>query len=174
MDKYVILEAFGLDRVGIIARLSEVLSSSNCNIEDSNISRLGQALTMMLLLRLPGGMNADELLARLEPVTKELDLRINIAELRPEAVVSEPPIKPHCRLTCHGADKIGIVHKVTKLLADQSINIIDMQTTVLRRANPEYIMELTLELPSYVDINELRGQLESLGKELGINIILRR
>jgi len=174
MDKYVILEAFGLDRVGIIAKLSEILATSNCNIEDSNISRLGQALTMMLLLRLPGGMAPNELLTRLEPVKKELNLQIEIAELNPEAVVSEPPLKPHCRLTCHGADKIGIVHKVTKFLADQSINIIDMHTTVLRRAKPEYIMELTLELPGYIDIDKLRQELGELGKELGIDIILRQ
>ncbi len=174
MDKYVILEAFGLDRIGIIAKLSEVLASSNCNIEDSNISRLGQALTMMLLLKLPGGMNPNELLTRLKPIKDELNLQINIAELQPEAVVAEPPIKPHCRLTCHGADKIGIVHKVAKFLAEQSINIIDMHTTVLRRAKPEYIMELTLELPGYIDIDSLREQLERLGQELGINIILRQ
>ncbi len=174
MDKYVILEAFGLDRIGIIAKLSEVLASSNCNIEDSNISRLGQALTMMLLLKLPSGLDPDELLARLKPLTKELDLQINLAELQPEAVVAEPLIKPHCRLTCHGADKIGIVHKVTKFLANQSINIIDMHTTVLRRAKPEYIMELTLELPSYIDISKLREQLDRLSEELGINIILRQ
>ncbi len=174
MDKYVILEAFGLDKVGIIAKLSEILATSNCNIEDSNISRLGQALTMMLLLRLPGGMNPSELLARLEPVKKELNLQIDIAELQPEAVVADLPRKPHCRLTCHGADKIGIVHKITKFLADNSINIIDMHTTVLRRAKPEYIMELTLELPGYIDIDKLRQQLDELGEELGIDIILRQ
>lgn len=174
MDRYVILESFGLDKVGIIARLSEVLATGNCNIEDSRVSRLGQALTMMLLLKLPAGMDPNELLKRLEPVQNDLDLKISITELQPETVISELPPMPHARLTCHGADKIGIVHKITKFLSEKSINIIDMHTSVLRRVNPEYIMELTLEMPGYTDFDKLGEQVSELGKELGIDIILRQ
>ncbi len=172
-DRFAILEAFGLDKVGIIAKVSGVLAQSNCNIEDSNISRLGQALTMMLLIKLPPGLTPAELLQRLDPVKEELGLNINIAELQPEAVISDLPPKPHARLTCHGADKIGIVHKITQFLADNSINIIDMHTTVLRRAKPEYVMELTLELPSFIDLKKLEEQLANLGTELNVDIILR-
>jgi len=174
MDRYVILSAFGLDQVGIISRLSEVLASSNCSIEDSRITRMGQALTMMLLLRLPQGLNDAELINRLGPVKKDLDLTMSVAELQPQTVVSEPPQKPLAYLTCHGADKIGIVYKITKFLSQKSINIIDMQTTVLRRAEPEYVMELTLELPSYTDVERLGPELRKLGKELGVDVILRQ
>jgi glycine cleavage system regulatory protein len=118
-------------------------------------------------------MDPNELLKRLEPVKDDLGLQIHVAELQPEAVVSEPPPKPHARLTCHGADKIGIVHKITQFLADQSINIIDLHTTVLRRAKPEYIMELTLEMPSYTNIDQLGRDLTDLGKQLKIDIVLR-
>jgi predicted amino acid-binding ACT domain protein len=174
MNRYVILAAFGLDQVGIIARLSEVLAASNCNIEDSRITRMGQALTMMLLLKLPQGLDETELDKRLQPLKKELDLKMSVAELQPQTVVTEPPQKPLAYLTCHGADKIGIVHKITQYLSQQSINIIDMQTTVLRRAQPEYVMELTLELPSYTDLEKLGPELRNLGQELGVDVFLRR
>jgi len=174
MDRYVILAAFGLDQVGIIARLSEVLAASNCNIEDSRITRMGQALTMMLLLRLPQGLDENELMNRLQPLKKDLDLKITVAELQPNTVITEPPQKPLAYLTCHGADRIGIVHKITKYLSGQSINIIDMQTTVLRRAEPEYVMELTLELPSYTDFEKLGPEMRKRGKELGVDVILRQ
>ncbi len=174
MDRYVILESFGLDKVGIVSRLSEVLATSNCNIEDSRVSRLGQALTMMLLLKLPAGMDPNELLKRLDPVKSDLDLKISITELQPETVITELPPMPHASLTCHGADKIGIVHRITKFLADKSINIIDMHTSVLRRANPEYIMELTLEMHGYTDFDKLAEQTNELSKTLGIDIVLRQ
>ncbi len=173
MDRYVIFAAFGMDQVGIIAKLTEVLASSHCNIEDSRISRLGQALAMMLLLKLPPGLTQDELLKRLSPVQKDLQLHLSISELHPQTVVSEPPQKPLAHLTCHGSDKVGIVHRVSKFLSQQSINIIDMQTTVLRRAEPEYVMELTLELPGYTDIEKLGAELRQIGKDMGVDIILR-
>jgi|WetSurMetagenome_2_1015567.scaffolds.fasta_scaffold438798_1 glycine cleavage system transcriptional repressor len=173
MDRYAILSAFGQDQIGIIANLSEVLAASNCNIEDSRITRMGQALTMMLLLKLPQGLDAGELLTRLGALKKELDLEVSVTELHPQAVVGEMPQKPLAHLTCHGADKIGIVHRITKFLSQQSINIIDMQTTVLRRAEPEYVMELTLELPGYTDIVKLGPELKNLGKALGVDVILR-
>lgn len=173
MDRYVIFSAFGLDQVGIIARVSEVLSSSNCNIEDSRITRMGQALTMMLLLRLPQGLDDKELLHRLQTVKTDLNLEISVTELQPQTVIAEPPQKPLAYLTCHGADKIGIVAKITKFLSQKSINIIDMQTTVLRRAEPEYVMELTLELPGYTDIDKLGPELRTLSRDLGVDVILR-
>lgn len=171
--RYAIIEAFGLDKVGIIAKVSGILSQANCNIEDSCISRLGQALAMMLLIRLPEEITAKKLMEKLAPIQEELGLNINIAELSPETVVSDLPAKPHAQLICHGADKIGIVHNITKFLAEQSINIIDMHTTVLRREKPEYVMELTLELPSFIDINKLNMELAKLGEELGVNVFLR-
>ncbi len=173
MDRYAILSAFGLDQIGIIAKLSEVLAGSNCNIEDSRITRMGQALTMMLLLKLPQGLDEGELLKRLQPMKKELDLELSVTELHPQTVIGELPQKPLAHLTCHGADKIGIVHRISKFLSQKSINIIDMQTTVLRRAEPEYIMELTLELPGYTDIEKLGPDLKNLGKDLGVDVILR-
>jgi glycine cleavage system transcriptional repressor len=173
MNRYVIFSAFGLDQVGIIARVSEVLAGSNCNIEDSRITRMGQALTMMLLLRLPAGLDDRELLHRLQPLRQELKMEMSVTELHPETVVAEPPQKPLAHLTCHGADKIGIVARITKFLSQQSINIIDMQTTMLRRAEPEYVMELTLELPGYTNMEKLGPELRNLGKELGVDVILR-
>jgi len=174
MDRYVIFSAFGLDQVGIIAKLSEVLAASHCNIEDSRIARMGRALTMMLLLRLPEDLDERELLRRLKPVRNELNLEMSATELEPQAVITEPPQKPHAHLTCHGADKIGIVHRITRFLADQSVNIIDMQTAVLRRAEPEYVMELTLELPGCADADQVGPELRKLGRDLGVDVILRR
>jgi predicted amino acid-binding ACT domain protein len=128
---------------------------------------------MMLLLKLPQGLDEGELLKRLQPLKKDLDLELSVTELHPQAVVGELPQKPLAHLTCHGADKIGIVHRISWFLSQKSINIIDMQTTVLRRAEPEYIMELTLELPGYTDIEKLGPELKNLGKDLGVDVILR-
>jgi glycine cleavage system regulatory protein len=173
MNRYAILSAFAVDQVGLIAKITEVLATSQCNIEDSKISRLGQALGMMLLLKLPDGLNPDDLLHRFAALKNDLSLQITIEEIQPHCVIETPPIKPLAHLTCHGADRIGLVHTVTKFLADQSINIIDMQTNTLRLAQPEYIMELTLEIPTFVDLPKLSQQLKELSGKLGADIFLR-
>src|SRR5436309_3085430 len=98
--------AIGRDRPGIVARLSEALLELEGNIEDSQMSILRGHFAVMLIVKLPDGVDPAELERRLEEVRSGLDLEaISIS-----AVDDLGPggSRPSHILTVYGADRPGI------------------------------------------------------------------
>src|SRR5258705_226845 len=77
-------------------------------------------------------------------------------------------------LSLYGADKPGIVHRVTKLLADHGANIVDLSTRVVG-PGPEhaYVLLLELDLPPDADVERLRNELATPAAEMGVEAHLR-
>ena len=65
MPNYALLSANGSDRPGIVAAIAAVLLESDCNIEDSQMARLGPEFACMLVIRMPEGMVSGQLESRL-------------------------------------------------------------------------------------------------------------
>ena len=71
-------------------------------------------------------------------------------------------------ITVVGVDKVGIIAKVSTLLADMNINILDINQTIM---NDLFTMIM------YTDIKNMNGEfssvadsLENLGEEMGLQI----
>jgi len=71
---------------------------------------------------------------------------------------------------------MGIVHRVSRLLADHGINIADMQTKATpspESGTPIFTMKILLEVPAEISAKDLLGKLNRLGEELAIDITLK-
>ena len=71
-------------------------------------------------------------------------------------------------ITVIGQDKVGIIANVSRILADEKINISDISQTILQ----EYftmIMVTELPLQGY-SIGDLQTKLNALGEEMGLEI----
>lgn len=73
-------------------------------------------------------------------------------------------------ITVVGVDKVGIIAKVSGLLAEQNINILDITQTIM---NDLFTMIM------YTDISKIKEEfpvvadkLEALGKEMGVQIAI--
>ena len=71
-------------------------------------------------------------------------------------------------ITVIGVDKVGIIAKISNLLADMNINILDINQTIM---NDLFTMIM------YTDIKNMKGEfssvadsLEKLGEEMGLQI----
>jgi ACT domain-containing protein len=74
-----ILSVLGEDRVGIVARVSAVLSESSANIEDLRQTIIGGIFSMTMLVTVDEDVVPfDELQARLAAVGEEIGLQINL------------------------------------------------------------------------------------------------
>ena len=79
----------------------------------------------------------------------------------------------HVALTAVGADRPGIVHGVAALLAERSVNIVDLTTRVVGPASePVYAMVLEVVLPPGAGVPELQAALDRLAGELGVECSL--
>lgn len=73
-------------------------------------------------------------------------------------------------VTVMGNDKVGIVAGITKELAANNCNIIDISQTLRQGI---FAMILVIELPEGLDLLLLRERLEKVGAELGVKVLLQ-
>ncbi|HEX9888114.1 MAG TPA: ACT domain-containing protein, partial [Nitriliruptorales bacterium] len=78
-------------------------------------------------------------------------------------------------LSVYGADRPGLLAGVSRAMADNGVNITDVETRLLSpdAETPVYAMFLELVLPDRVSESDLRSQLDGLTGALGIDHSLR-
>lgn len=71
-------------------------------------------------------------------------------------------------ITVLGHDKVGIIARISNILAETNINILDISQTILQGF---FTMVMVVDSShSKVDINELRELLKENGTEMGLDI----
>lgn len=161
------MAAIGADRPGIVAAVTSVLVQRDCNIEDTAMAILGGHFSMMLVVSGPTDLDAGTLEAALAPVAGELHLVTMVRTI--DAAVAAPAAGELWTVSVHGADHPGIVHGIASLLSDMRVNVVDLNTRVVRGDDgPAYVMILDVTLPSDVDGEEFTERLNEVGAELGV------
>jgi glycine cleavage system transcriptional repressor len=145
--------AVGADQPGIIARVTGVLLEHGGNLADSTMTILGGQFAIVLLV--DSAADAAQLEADLAEATTDLGLVVTV---RPVGAGTSSPPATHM-LSVYGADRPGIVHRVTSQLAERRINVSDVTTRVLQGERPVYAMVLEVALPSGTDADELTAAL---------------
>ena len=75
-------------------------------------------------------------------------------------------------ITVVGKDTVGIIAKVCTYLADNRINILDISQTILSGFfNMMMIVDLSKSEKPFADVS---GDLENLGKEIGVSVKCQR
>jgi glycine cleavage system transcriptional repressor len=169
---HVAVTAVGLDRPGIVAAVTGVLLDHGGNLEDTAMTRLGGHFAMVLVVEVPGDEGAASLEAALTAATGPLGLTVTvrpIAEADTEADEGSP-----WAVTVHGADRPGIVHRVTTVLADHGANIVDLAThRITSDAGTGYVVLLEVLLPGDPATSGLAAALDAVSTELGVDVHLR-
>ena len=78
MQKRAVVSVVGKDQVGIIARVTTVISANNINILDISQTILEGFFTMIMLIEINDPSNLETLQEKFKPVEQELGLKINI------------------------------------------------------------------------------------------------
>lgn len=166
---HVAVTAFGADRPGIVAAVSRVLYEHRANIEDSRMAILGGHFAMMLIVALPADAgDAAALEEALGEPARALDLVVSV---RPVADVEGPGAEGEPWIfSVYGADRPGIVYRVTGALAERGVNVTDLATHVVEGPTPVYVMIIEGTVPPGADVGALEADLERLAAELGIDV----
>ena len=156
----------GQDRPGIIADVTEILAQLGLNLTDSTMTRLRGHFAMTLFCS--GPPEVGEVEKALEPVTEDRTLVVTVRRVADD-VGPEAPGRHHV-LTVHGADRLGIVATLTRVVAEAGGNITDLST---RLAGDLYVVVAELDLPSTVDGSTIAGALRQAAQTLGVEATLR-
>ncbi|NWF57578.1 MAG: ACT domain-containing protein [Syntrophaceae bacterium] len=178
MKRYFALSAIGKDRPGIVADVSGLIYECGGNLEDSRMTRLGEQFALLILFSGSG----EEFQYRLSTGCKRLEWekRLSIFLTPLEAFEGKPGEKGRIdlyELSTSGMDRMGIVYRVSRLLADHGINIADLETKATpspESGTPIFTMNIRLEVPAELSGKDLLEKLNRLGEELAIDISLKK
>jgi len=172
MQKRYIMTAFGKDRPGIVADVTEILYENGCNLEDTSMSMLSDEFTISLLFS--SGDNDIESILEKECTSLEQQKNIS-AFIRPIKPVQQEIRKklPLCTIHVEGLDQAGIVYNISRYLSDNQLNIVDLKSTV--KATPEsgtalYLMDIHIQLPESSSINSIGDDLNAVAEEINVDI----
>ncbi|MGH2732689.1 MAG: glycine cleavage system protein R [Actinomycetota bacterium] len=160
--------AIGEDRPGIVAAVTEILLHLGCNLADCSMSLLRGQFAMLLLIEAPEEMDPERLEAALsEPAGR---LSLSIATRRVAAQGPPAAGRPYV-VSFYGNDRPGIVHRISKALAEAEVNICNLASHLV--GDGIYFVVLDIDAPAGVEPAELEAGLKEIASELGISLTLR-
>nr|WP_320049708.1 ACT domain-containing protein [uncultured Desulfuromonas sp.] len=167
------LTIIGRDRPGIVSSTAEILYQLGCNIADSSNNILGGQFAMILIISHPTITDRDEIATAFTQL-EEQGLSVFVRTLKPGG--EQRPELPGelCMISVYGSDKPGIVYQVTKVLSENNINIIDLNTKLIGSSErPVYVMMCETVLPEEMTTDDIRDMMSELKKQLSVDISVR-
>jgi len=162
------------DRPGIVADTTEVLFKLGCNIEDSSCTMLGGDFAMILIVTHEKPFPKTKLSDEFRALQDRTGLVVHLRTLHDDEI---SPVKDDgelCLISVYGSDQPGIVYRVTRALADNRVNITDLNTRLIgTKEEPVYVLMLEAILPAGATVDSTSEMMESLRRELNVEIGIR-
>ncbi|WP_456405635.1 glycine cleavage system protein R [Thiolapillus sp.] len=163
MSNWYMLTLTGEDQPGIVAKVTQELFEREMNLGEASMLRLGGNFTIMMMVA--GDMDAVALQESLADVSSELGLSLHVDAMQGGLHRHVPP---NLIVRVSGADRAGIVARVTGALAEAGFNILDLESDVAgKQDQPVYIMQIAGV--ATVPLEELEQALDGLRAE-GIDV----
>ncbi len=168
MQSLLIMTIIGKDRTGLVESIAGLIESHGGNWLESRMCRLGGEFAGILRIRVP--KEKEKVLIK---SLQELDSRGLTVIIRPDQ--REPAIGPHkiALLSLIGADRPGIIHQISAILANKGVNVEELETeyTSAPMSGEAIFQALArLQIPASCVLAELRKELEMIGSELMVDI----
>lgn len=170
MSKAVVLTGVGRDRVGIVAELTQVLFDLGCNLLDSSMTLLRGEFALILMAELPENISVAQLESNLAALERQLGMRVHVRQMTDAELNDADEETNGFIVSVYGADKPGIVAKVTRELAVHHMNITDVQTKSTGGARKIFVMILEVTAPPDVTRTAVEAALRSIAQQLDVDI----
>lgn len=148
--KWYMLTLVGKDRPGIVAHVTSALFEGGCNLGETSMLRLGGNFTIMMMVQFAGNKHALEQLISSEADSLDLRAHVDLIDAK-----LHQHVLPDAQITVYGADRAGIVAKVTGVLAEVGFHILDLESDVGGTPDkPFYVMYIEGVASEGIDIIE--------------------
>ena len=174
MEQKFIMTAFSKDRPGIVADVTEVLYEHGCNLEDSTMTHMLDEFAIILLFTGKGDGLEEKLSGDCRRLEREKGITAFIRPVEAEDKGKQANITAKT-INVEGIDQTGIVFKISRYLANNNINIESL--TSQWSTSPEsgtalYFMEIKVQVPEKVSVEQLENGLSQVGEDLNLEITL--
>ncbi len=170
MESAFIVTFIGDDRPGLVEAVSSAIERSGGNWLESRLSQLGGKFAGLVLVNLPesAGPGLEETLRGL--ADSGLSVRVT-----PAASEVAPRGERRVTLTVVGPDRPGIVREISRALAAEQLNVVEMESEVSSAPmSGEQLFHACIEaeLPAGATLEALQGALDSIADAMTLDIDL--
>lgn len=165
------ITASGEDRIGLVEQLTNHITSTGCNIEQSRMGVLGGQFALIMLVT--GGADA---LTRLEAGLSGLGQQLGLAIIHKwtSQRAQTTPAMPY-QVDVVALDHPGIVHGLAQFFAQRGINIENLETDSYpapHTGTPMFAVHMTVGVPGQHHIATLREEFLSHCDDLNLDATL--
>lgn len=167
---HLVLTVFAPDKAGQVERIAQCIAEHGGNWLESRLSRMAGQFAGILRVGVPAEAY-DELVDALQGLSAQ-GIRVLIAESGIEQSCTWKPIA----MELVGNDRPGIVRDITRLLAEQGVNLERLVTEVRpapMSSEPLFHAEAILAVPLTLSLEVLQSRLETLADDLMVELVLR-
>jgi glycine cleavage system transcriptional repressor len=160
----------GPDRVGIVEEVTKTMLGLDGNVETSRMTRLGGEFAILMLVSLPAA-RADDVDSAFESLSQQ-GYRIT-ATTTDRTVAEAHRGWLRYQIEVHGADHEGIIHEISRGLAQRRINIESADTGTTRApvsGTPLFSMTALVAVPPDLPESEWTADLRDAGYQANVGI----
>lgn len=170
MQLALVMTVIGPDRPGLVESVAALVTAHGGNWLESRMSRLGGQFAGILRVEVP---RANE--AQLVAALKALGGRGLTVVVNQDAPATPGKVARLCVLELVGQDRPGIVSQIARVLADQQVNVEELETECASAAmsgETLFKARARLGIPPGADTAQVRHRLEALAEDLMVEISL--
>lgn len=169
-----ILSVLGNDRPGIIATVARTLMQLDCNIENVSQTILQTEFAGIFIVSMPPDLSLDVLQKDLQNALAAIDLQVHVKPLQQElSGFTATDIEPFV-ITTKGPDRIGLVARISEVIADYGVNVTNLQAVFKGGDDPgNNIMIYEVDIPTEIDQQAFYRSLREKAAELGLEISIQ-
>jgi glycine cleavage system transcriptional repressor len=161
-----VINVVARDRVGIIADVSETLYQLGANLEATSQTVVWGWFTMIICASFPPGTKLEKVR---DAVEQAGPFRATVLPFAGSSAGLPPDGEPYVA-TVVGDDRPGIIRALTRCLAENKVNIVDVWNEV---RDGRFIVLFHLEVPPPVEARALRRALDEAAKGVGVTVSLQ-
>lgn len=165
-----ILAIVGSDRPGLVAAVADVVDAHGGNWENSSLTELAGVFAGVVEVSI-APERASDLERALRGLDSLLTVTVQAGAENADATADTRPLT----VQVLGNDRPGIVREISTVFRAHGVNIDDMSTTTRDAAMAGgrlFEASVTADVPSSVDPESLRTDLERLATEIQVDITL--
>ena len=164
---YYALSFVNTDSKGIVADTTKVLFDNGFNLADSSSTLLQGVFSMIFIVTNDKDYKEQEI----KDVFKNVRSHMEVFKFDKKPEIKEGS---HYSISVYGADKAGIVHTITEKIAENNLNIIDLQTKITGGSQKVYIMMLEVVSSNESNENIWKEALKKTAKEINTQINIKK
>ena len=164
-----VLTLIGPDQPGIVGSVSEVVAAHGGNWLESRMAHLAGKFAGVLCVEV-----ADERAAALEDALRRLSVN-GLKVVVERGAVVDAHRRPAMEIELLGADRPGLVHEISALLAAHGVNVEELATdrpAAAHSGDRMFHAAIRVIIPETVDLPAVRQGLERLAGDLMVEIRL--